>query len=309
MRAALPDGHGSVVMGDVDEPAQTAGTVLVEVRAFSPNRGETFLLSSPAQGWRPGKDVAGVVVSTGGRLAPGTRVVAHTASGGWAERALVPEGAVVTLPDGVTFEQAAALPLAGLTALRLLQTAGPLIGRRVLITGASGGVGHYVTELAVAAGAEVTAVTATPERGARLRELGASTVTDIEEAAGPFDVAMESVGGGSLAAVRRKVAPEGLIIWLGQASLQRPTLDFFDWVDGGVGAPIVQFHYQRSPEQDGRDLRTLVRLTDTGRLHPDIGVALPWERTADVIAAIGNRTLRGNAVLTIDPGPEEGWAQ
>lgn len=302
MRAVVPDGRGSVVIAEINEPTETPGTTLVDVRAFSPNRGESFLLSSPVEGWRPGKDVAGVVVSEGGRIPFGTRVVAHAPSHGWAERALVPETAVVVLPESVSFEVAAALPLAGLTALRLLQAAGSLVGRTLLITGASGGVGHYVTELAVAGGAEVTAVTASLERGARLHELGASIVTDVEQAPGSFDVAMESVGGLSLPAVRRKVRPDGLIIWFGQASLHPPTLDFFDWVDGGAGAPIIQFHYQRTSTQDGNDLRTLVRLTDTGRLHPEIGSTQPWEHTADVITAIRDRTLRGNAVLTIEQG-------
>jgi NADPH:quinone reductase-like Zn-dependent oxidoreductase len=297
MRALVPDQQGSVEIADVEEPIETPGATLIDVRAFSPNRGETFLMSSPLDGWRPGKDVAGVISTAGGHFPLGTRVVAHTPSHGWAERALVPEAAVAVLPESVSFDIAAALPLAGLTAL--LQTAGSLVGRTLLITGASGGVGHYVVELAVAAGAEVNAVTASLERGARLRELGASIVTDVEQAPGSFNVAMESVGGLSLPAVRRKVRPDGLIIWFGQASLQPPTLDFFDWVGGGAGAPIVQFHYQRTPTQDGRDLRTLVRLTDTDRLHPEIGSTLPWERTADVIAAIRGRSLRGNAVLTI----------
>jgi NADPH2:quinone reductase len=299
MRAVVPDGRGSVAIAEVEEPGVTPGTVLIDVRAFSPNRGETFLLSSPAAGWRPGKDVAGVVAAEGGRFPVGTRVVAHAPSAGWAERALVPADAVAVIPDELPFEVAAALPLAGLTALRLLQAAGSLVGRTLLITGASGGVGHYVTELAVAAGARVTAVTASVERGARLVELGATIVTDVQQASGPFDVAMESVGGDSLPAVRRKVSPAGLILWFGQASMHPPTLDFFDWVDGGAGAPIVQFHYQRTPVQDGLDLRALVDLTVTDRLHPEIGATLPWERTSEVIAAIRARTLRGNAVLTV----------
>jgi NADPH2:quinone reductase len=114
---------------------------------------------------------------------------------------VVPVTSLARLPDGLSTQTAAALPLAGLTALRLLRMAGSLVGRRLLITGASGGVGHYVVELATAAGAEVVAVSATPSRGARLRELGAAQVIhEVGSAEGPFDVVMESVGGTSLPA-------------------------------------------------------------------------------------------------------------
>src|SRR5579871_2175091 len=185
MKAFVPDGGGQVRMTDVDEAAPAAGEALVAVEAFSVNRGETFLLEDPPAGWRPGKDIAGRVAraaadGTGPRA--GTRVVGHPPSRGWAERAAVSASTLVELPDEVQAVTAAALPLAGLTALRLVRAAGPLIGKRLLVTGASGGVGHYVTELAVASGAEVTAVSASPERGARLAALGATIVTDLDEA-------------------------------------------------------------------------------------------------------------------------------
>ncbi|MFI6990569.1 hypothetical protein [Nonomuraea wenchangensis] len=112
--------------------------------------------------------------------------------GGWAEYAAVPTHSIAALPDGPTTAQAAALPLAGITALRLLRTTGAVTGRRLRLTGASGGVGDYLTELSAAAGAEVTAVTGTAERGARLRELGAAGIVHaVDEADGPFDVVLE----------------------------------------------------------------------------------------------------------------------
>jgi NADPH:quinone reductase-like Zn-dependent oxidoreductase len=163
-------------------------------------------------------------------------------------------------------------------------------------------VGHYLTELAVASGAEVTAVSASADRGSRLREFGATTVTDVAGAEGWFDVAMESVGGPSLAAARRKVRPAGLILWFGQASMTPPTLDFFEWVDGTVGARIEQFAYSPADRPDRDDLALLVRLVRDGRLHPEIGSVLPWDRTADVIGDIRGRRVRGNAVLTLSAG-------
>jgi NADPH:quinone reductase len=303
MKSFVPDGDGRVRMADVDEASPAADEAVVEVEAFSVNRGETFLLEDPPTGWRPGKDIAGRVAqaaANGTGPSAGTRVIGHPPSRGWAERVAVCAGALTELPDEIPAVTAAALPLAGLTALRLLRAAGPLIGRRLLITGASGGVGHYVTELAVASGAEVTAVSASPERGAKLAELGATLVTDLADAPGRYDVVMESVGGQSLAAARRKARTAGVVLWFGQASRTPVTLDFFDWIDGTAGAAIVAFGYERRDFADDGDLATLVRLTAAGRLHPEIGALLPWEHTPDVIDAIRGRRLRGNAVLTLN---------
>jgi NADPH:quinone reductase len=302
MKALVPDGGGRVLMIDVDEAAPAAAEAVVAVEAFSVNRGETFLLEDPPAGWQPGKDIAGRVVQAaadGSGPRAGTRVVGHPPSRGWAERVAVCASTLVELPDEIQAITAAALPLAGLTALRLLRAAGPLIGKRLLITGASGGVGHYVTELAVTSGAEVTAVSASEERGSRLTALGATVVTTPADAPGRYDIVMESVGGQSLAAARRKARTDGIVLWFGQASRTPATIDFFDWIDGTAGAPIVAFHYQRHDFADDRDLATLVRLTAAGRLHPEVGALLPWEHTPDVIDAIRQRRLRGNAVLTL----------
>jgi NADPH:quinone reductase-like Zn-dependent oxidoreductase len=303
MKAFVPDGGGQVRLSEVDEVSPAAAEVVVQVEAYSVNRGETFLLEDPPPGWRPGKDIAGRVVraaadGTGPRA--GTRVVGHPPFHGWAERVAVRASALAELPDEVAAGPAAALPLAGLTALRLLRAAGPLIGRRLLVTGASGGVGHYVTELAIASGAEVTAVSVSQERGARLAALGATLVTDPADAPGRYDVVLDSVGGQSLAAARRKARTSGIVLWFGQASRTPATIDFFDWIDGTAGAPIVAFHYQRPDFADDHDLATLVRLTSAGRLHPEIGALLPWEHTPEVIDAIRQRRLRGNAVLTLN---------
>jgi NADPH:quinone reductase-like Zn-dependent oxidoreductase len=300
----IPDGHGSVTLGETAEPKAAPNEAIVAVEAYSVNRGETFLLERPPDGWRPGKDVAGTVLTAaadGSGPAEGTRVVAHPPKSGWAQRVAVATSSLATLSDDVDASTAAALPLAGLAAMRLLRTAGSVIGSRLLVTGASGGVGHYLVELATSAGAEVTAVTATTQRGARLRELGATTVTAVADAEGWFDVGLESVGGGSMAAMRRKVRPDGQLIWFGQASRTPMSLDFFDWIDGGAGAPITQFHYVNSRKSDGEDLATLVRLVRQGRLHPEIGCVGPWELTADVIDDLRSRRVRGNAVLEVKP--------
>jgi NADPH:quinone reductase-like Zn-dependent oxidoreductase len=301
MRAMVPDGAGSVIEADVPEPLPGADQVLVRVEAFSINRGETFLLDQPAPGWRPGKDVAGTVVVGDGTVRAGQRVVAHPEHSGWAERVVVPSNCLAMLPDDVDVRTAAALPLAGLTALRLLRVIGALPSRNILLTGASGGVGHYFVELAAAAGARVTAFTSTAARGERLRDLGAQrVVTNLDDAAGPFDVVVESVGGEVFPAAWRRLHPRGLFVWMGQASRRAPMFDFFDWT-GGHSATLRKFLYSDSDIDDGADLATLVRLVAAGRLHPEIGLHAPWSDTRDALAALVARRVRGNAVLEVTP--------
>ncbi|GAB3986193.1 zinc-binding dehydrogenase [Actinoallomurus acanthiterrae] len=309
MKAMLPGSAADkpVILGEAAEPEPADDELVVAVEAYSVNRGETFQLDGALDrrwpGWRPGKDVAGTVVraaADGTGPASGTRVVAHPPAYGWAERVAVPTSSVAELPDSVDAVTAAALPLAGITALRLLRAAGPLAGLRVLLTGASGGVGHYATELAAASGAQVTAVSATEERGARLLELGATDlVTSVNDATGPYDVVLESVGGDSLPAALARVAPGGLLVWFGQASRTPVTLDFFDFFKGPGQAAIRHFDYTVSDVTYGRDLAALVRLVASGRLHPEIGTVLDWSRTADVITDLRARRIRGNAVLTV----------
>lgn len=279
-------------------PVPEPNEALIKVEAFAPNRGETFLLEHPRPELLPGKDIAGLVVQAaadGSGPGIGARVVGHPAQGGWAEFAAVPTHSLVVLPDSIDSVRAAALPLAGITALRLLRTAGSLAGRRVLLTGASGGVGHYVTELAVGAGAELTAVTATAVRGERLAELGAKVVHEVAAAEGPFDVVLESTGGPDLALALSKVRPGGLLVWFGQASRTPVSLDFFQLLGGPERVTIQHFHYAGAPY--GSDLAALVSLVEQGRLHPEIGRIADWAQTADTLVDLRERRLRGKAVL------------
>lgn len=245
--------------------------------------------------------------------AVGTRVVGHPDGGGWAERVAIPTSKLAELPDaastasaagiraeaGMSAVTAAALPLAGLTALRLLRGAGSVAGRRVLLTGASGGVGHYLAELAAGAGASVTAVTSSIERGRRLVELGATAaVRDLADAIGPFDVVFEGVGGNGFAAAVGKLAPGGAVHWYGQAGLTPISLDFFALI------PVTPFTIKHFPHwvsdtTDGEDLATLVRLVAEGRLHPEVGRTADWTEAAAVLDDLYHRRVRGNAVLTV----------
>ncbi|MEU1481878.1 zinc-binding dehydrogenase [Streptomyces sp. NPDC005760] len=305
MLALVPtaDPDEPVALETVAEPEPADGEAVVAVEAFSINRGELMRLYRPKPGWRPGRDVAGRVVraaADGSGPQAGTRVVAFAANAGWAEQAAVPTTGLAELPDAVSAPQAAALPLAGLSALRLLRAAGAVAGRRVLLTGASGGVGHFLVELLAGAGAEVTAVTATPERGARLLELGAAAVVhDPQDAEGTFELALESVGGGSTRAALGKLGRRGRLIWFGGASREPLTLNFFDFFAGPESGTIQHFSNTDSDTSDGADLATLVSLVAAGRLHPEIGHVADWKRTAEALVSLRERRVRGKAVLTL----------
>lgn len=301
MQALLSNLRHSVRVAEIADPKPAPHQALVRVEAISINRGETFQLDAPPPDWRPGKDFAGTVIQQapdGSGPARGTRVVGHGLHSCWAECVAISTDRVVPLPDSVSLETAAALPLAGLTALRLARRACLSPGTRVLMTGASGGVGHYFAELCDGAGAELTAVVGSTERGAALRSFGTRTVTDLSVAGTGFDVGLESVGGASLAEVRRRVATSGRIVWFGQVSRTPVTLDFFDWVDDTAGAPIIQFHYLTSDRPLRRDLATLVDLTARGRLHPELDRVRPVAEAAAAIDDLRQRRIRGNLVLT-----------
>ena len=175
---------------------------LVAVHAFSLNRGELRSFRNNEEGWIPGQDVSGVVLqqaADGSGPPAGARVVALMDEFGWAERVAVPTHRMAVLPDSVSFAAAASLPVAGLTALRTLRHGAPLLGKRVLITGAAGGVGHLAVQLAARSGARVTAVVGRPERAVGMRELGAAeVVVGIDSAQGRFGLILESAGGASL---------------------------------------------------------------------------------------------------------------
>jgi NADPH2:quinone reductase len=296
--AFLPTGDDALVaLAAVDAPAPRADEALVAVEAYSVNPGEIMLLASGREE-PPGKDIAGRVLRA---AADGSGpVVAHVETGGWAEQVAVPTSRLAVLPDTVPADVAAALPLAGLTALRLLRAADGVAGRRVLLTGASGGVGHSFVELAAAIGTKVTAITATPARGERLLALGAdAVVTSVEDAEGPFDVAIDSVGGDVFGQALLKLGHGGLMLWYGQASLQPARADFFAVLAGPVDVTIRSLLYWTEADRDGEDLATLVALVAAGRLHPEIGERAAWTDSPRVLADVRARRVRGKAVLTV----------
>src|SRR5579884_3193389 len=182
-------------LADVPDPEPRPDEALVEVHAFSLNRGETRRLEQLEPGTVTGWDLAGTVrrAAKDGGPAQGARVVGLKNVGAWAELAAVKIEHLAELPGGISFEQAAALPVAALTALRALELGGFVLGKRVLITGASGGVGRFAIQLAKLGGAHVTAVA---RRHEGLTKLGADEAAPEIPAAGPgYELVIDAVGG------------------------------------------------------------------------------------------------------------------
>jgi len=297
-----PAGNAPVELREVIEPQPAPNEALVEVRAFSLNRGELRLFQIRPEGWRPGQDISGVVLkqaADGSGPAPGTRVVALTDNAGWAERVAVPSHRMAALPNNARFEEAAALPVAGLTALRSLRHGAPLLGKRVLITGAAGGVGHMAVQIAAKSGARVSAVVGAPERGRHLR--GAVEIVEgIDRAKGPFALILESAGGASLAAAVACIEARGTIVIFGNSSGEPTSINFRDFAEH-PNARIQSFSYFTSEAEDrfAPDLALLAALVGDGSLKPAL-VENSWRDLAKVGPELRDRRIAGKAVFRID---------
>ncbi len=288
------------------EPSPPPNEAVIEVAAFSLNRGELALLERRPAGWRPGQDIAGTVVrkaADGSGPEVGTRIVGLTEGAGWSERAAVLTSRMAVLPDGARFEDAAALPIPGLTALRALRRGGLLLDKAVLITGATGIVGSLAIELAAAAGARVTAV-ARPDAAERLRALGASEVVETPtDAKGPFPLILESVGGETLAGAMRRVAADGTIVVYGNTSRQPAPFSFMDFAAAQNARIWVLHHFTTDPESAfAADLALLGARLGAGRLHAPVSGVHDWSQLADVIKAQRARRFRGKPVFRVKGG-------
>jgi NADPH2:quinone reductase len=207
MRAIIvdPSAPAALRLADVPEPVSGPSQVLLEVHHASLNHGDLNDARSGrvAPGGVLGSDAAGVVAhaaADGRGPAAGTRVVT-LAPGAFAERSAVEVGALAEVPPSVDLAEAAASPVAGVAALRALRAAGAVLGKRVLITGASGGVGRFAVQLAAHAGAHVIASVGSVARGEGLAKAGADeVVVGLDGVDQPVDVVLDNVGGPQLVA-------------------------------------------------------------------------------------------------------------
>jgi NADPH2:quinone reductase len=296
-------GPEPVAIRDVAEPEPKPNEALVTVHAFSLNRGELRLFQVRPEGWRPGQDIAGIVLraaADGSGPAAGTRIVGLCDWHGWAERAAVPSHRIAPLGDNVSFAAAAALPVAGLTALRTLRHGAPLLGKRVLITGAAGGVGNLAVQLAARSGARVTAIAGSPERARVLDGLGAAEiVTDIEQAQGRFALILEAAGGRSLKAAIDRVEARGTVVVFGNSSGEPTEIDFRVFGEH-QNARIQAFHYFTCESEDrfAPDLALLASLVADGSLRPVVS-EYDWRDINRVGPLLRGRQVAGKAVFHI----------
>jgi len=319
MKAIVQDKYGSAEVLDareIEKPEIGDNEVLLRVHAASVHLGDWVLMTgSPfvmrfATGLRspknqvPGTDVAGVVEAVGKdveRLRPGDEVFGWCA-GAFAEYAAASEEQFVLKPASLTFEQAAAVGVSATTALQLLRDNGKVQpGQKVLVNGASGGVGTFAVQIARALGAEVTGVCST--RNVDLvRSIGAAHVIDytrddFTKGTGRYDLILDNVGNHSMAETRRVLTPTGTLISNGGGH-----------VGGKLGRTLrtmlasMFVRQQAGPTvktQNRDDLVVLKELVEAGKVTPVIDRTYPLSETPKAIARVASGRARGTLVITV----------
>jgi NADPH:quinone reductase-like Zn-dependent oxidoreductase len=309
-------GPGVVRVEEVDRPALTDERVLVRVRASSLNKADWHELRGWPRFLRPvtrngvlrpktllfGTDFAGVVEDVGkdvSDLAPGDEVFGGR-SGAFAE--YVSAVSVVRKPPNVSFEEAATMGIAGLTALQGLRDHGNLrAGERVLINGASGGVGTLAVQIAKALGAHVTAVCST-RNVEQARDLGADRVLDytrqdFTREPERYDLVVDVAGGHSWRAIRRVLEPEGRLVIVG-AHGSRGQLRHIAavWLSSRFAKHTVKFFVAKFNKVD---LQTLADLLSSGELKPAIDRTYELAEAEAALRTFGEGHVRGKLVLTM----------
>ncbi|MGX1673274.1 zinc-binding dehydrogenase [Streptomyces sp. NPDC055400] len=294
----------------VQPAAPQPGEIAVRVAAVSLNRGETKrALTVSETGTRPGWDFAGIVedsLDVPGAPAIGTRVVGIVSEGAWAERIHAPLTSVAVVPDSISDAQAAGLPLVGLTALHALRKGGSLLGRKVLIDGATGGVGQTAVQLASVSGARVYSHVRNDEARAVVAALGLGDIIvgDTLEAArahGPFDVILDSLGGSALSAAMTMLNRRGTCVTIGTTESPDVRFDnngFLFTLGATLHGMIIFDELARSgPAADG--LAILLGLVTRGLLKPSVAVEAPWTDVTEVAKDFLAGRIPGKAVLHV----------
>ncbi len=322
MKAIVQSGYGStsvLALADVARPTVKDDDVLIRVRAAAVTiadwylmRGEPYMLrlASGLRGPRTairGRDVAGQVEAVGRKvtqLRPGDEVYAEVDTGSFAEYTCAPEGLIGLKPANLTFEQAAAVPWAAGAALQGLRDVGKVQpGQKVLINGASGGVGTFAVQIAKALDAEVTGVCST--RNADLvRSIGADQVIDYTREdftrnGQRYDLVLDLVSNHSLTDCRRALTPKGTLVlalgsggrWLGPMGRM---------VKAQVLSPFVSQSLRiLMAKQSRADLGVLKELIESGKVTPAIDRAYPLCETPEAIRYLGEEHARGKVVITV----------
>ena len=323
MKAIVQDDYGTADVlrfDEIDRPAPGADQVLIRVRAAGVDPGVwhlmmglPYLVRAMGFGLRkpknrvPGSDVAGVVEAVGEdvtRFRPGDEVYG-VAQGSFAEYALAAEDKLAPKPANLSFEQAATVPISALAALHGLRDKGRVQpGQKVLIIGAAGGVGSFAVQLARAFGAHVTGVCSTSKVDL-VRSLGADEVIDytrgdIPDAAGPFDLILDTAGNRPLADLRRILARRGTLVIVGGEGGGR-------WF-GGVGrllggALLSPFVGQRLlmmySKERAEDLEYLRELIEAEKVTPVLDRTFPLADAAEAVRHIGQGHARGKVAIAV----------
>lgn len=309
MRAVVtaPGAADPLQIVEVTCPAPLPQEALVAVRAFSLNAGETRTALAADRVHTPGWDFAGLIerASADGTSPPtGTPVFGWIPIGAWAEQICVPGSELAVIPPGVTFEQAAALPVAALTALQALESYGSVLGRRVLITGAAGGVGRYAAQLAHLGGAFVFLVSRRSSLARLVERDGVGNATifaDMTAASrhGSYDLILDSVGGAMLAAALDALASGGTCINFGNSSNDTTTFDVRRFYLKG-NTTLRGLYLGAEPAGRARPLTRLALLVAEGKLRTPIDRTGSWAGILEAARCLVRQAVDGKIVMLVD---------
>lgn len=306
---ANPSVRGALEIGEAPEPEPDSNEAVIRVTALSLNRGELRRAQASAPGTQIGWDLTGVIETAardGSGPKAGTRVVGLSLRmQGWAERVALPTTYIAAIPDGVSDADAATLPVAGLTALYCLERCERLLASKVLITGASGGVGYFACQLARLMGAHTTAQLRRPDHRALVEETGIDVVAISPDGTGldgygPFRGIIDGVGGDTLSNLLPLLDDGGRAILYGISEGPEARFPVRGLMMSGTGR-IEGFYLYRESEFESatRGLDRLLALLADGRLKTLIARTGSWEEIGEVAEGLIERSFPGKAVLTL----------